>query len=98
MNKAEAIEAAAREVLDHSGPDCLTDRLTTLRAVDDAMALGITEDEIRAAAIAVAEGRLSQLQQAFVDEAYDAAKRRLLHQKIRETRARIARLYELLPA
>ncbi|SOB84224.1 hypothetical protein [Streptomyces sp. 1331.2] len=48
MIKSEAIVRAAREVLAHGGPDCLDDRYATLRAVDDAMALGATEDEIKA--------------------------------------------------
>ncbi|MFF2650589.1 hypothetical protein [Streptomyces sp. NPDC058045] len=48
MDKQEAIEAAARELLAHGGPDCLTDP----RQVRDAMRLaadaGATHDEITA--------------------------------------------------
>ncbi|MFJ9448179.1 hypothetical protein ACIRRH_41145 [Kitasatospora sp. NPDC101235] len=98
MTKTEAIAAAAREVLAHGGPDCLTDRNIALRAVDNAMAMGVTEDEILAAAIAAAEGRLTQLQHAFIDEAHDRGKRHTLAHQIRKTRDEIARLYELLPA
>lgn len=48
--------------------------------------------------LADAEGRLTRLQHAFVDEAYDADKRRQLADQIRETRDEIARLYRLMPA
>ncbi|GAA2838469.1 hypothetical protein RMN57_13150 [Kitasatospora sp. CM 4170] len=48
MNKTEAITEAAREVLAHGGPACLTDPHIALRAMDDAMALGATEDDIKA--------------------------------------------------
>ncbi|MBV6697457.1 hypothetical protein KV557_10005 [Kitasatospora aureofaciens] len=48
MTKDEAITRAAREVLAHGGPACLTDPHIALRAMDDAMALGATEDDIKA--------------------------------------------------
>jgi hypothetical protein len=40
MTKTEAIALAARELIAHGGPACLTDPHIALRAMDDAMALG----------------------------------------------------------
>jgi hypothetical protein len=48
MNKQQAIEAAAREVLAHGGPDCLTDPKQVMRAMDRAYDLGANEEDIRA--------------------------------------------------
>ncbi|MFH8380654.1 hypothetical protein ACH4E7_06890 [Kitasatospora sp. NPDC018058] len=47
--------------------------------------------------LAAAEARLTELQQAFVDEAYDHDKRRRLFDQIRETRGEITRLSSLQP-
>ncbi|MFD7413512.1 hypothetical protein [Kitasatospora purpeofusca] len=48
MTKNEAVERAAREILAHGGPDCLSDPHIGLRAMDDALSLGATEDDIKA--------------------------------------------------
>ncbi|MFG3228131.1 hypothetical protein ACGF07_25565 [Kitasatospora sp. NPDC048194] len=48
MTKTEAIAKAAREVLAHGGPACLTDPHIALRAMAAALALGATEDDIKA--------------------------------------------------
>jgi hypothetical protein len=48
--------------------------------------------------LANAEARLTELQHAFVDAAYDADERRRLADQIRKQRAEVTRLYDLLPA
>ncbi|WBP89519.1 hypothetical protein [Kitasatospora cathayae] len=48
MTKNEAIAKAAREVLAHGGPACLTDPHIALRAMGDALDLGATHDDIKA--------------------------------------------------
>ncbi|MFE2407102.1 hypothetical protein ACFXDE_02025 [Kitasatospora sp. NPDC059408] len=48
MTKEEAVSEAAREILAHGGPYCLTDPHIGLRAMGDAIALGATEDDIKA--------------------------------------------------
>ncbi|MFB7908132.1 hypothetical protein ACFC1T_17005 [Kitasatospora sp. NPDC056076] len=48
MTKEQAIAEAAREVLAHGGPDCLTDPHIGLRAMSRALELGATEDNIKA--------------------------------------------------
>lgn len=48
MDQQQAIEAAARAVIEHGGPDCLTDPHTASDAMGAAIALGATHDDIRA--------------------------------------------------
>jgi hypothetical protein len=48
--------------------------------------------------LANAEARLTELQHAFVDAAYDADERRRLADQIHATRREVTRLYNLLPA
>ncbi|WP_225840296.1 hypothetical protein [Streptomyces sp. NK08204] len=48
MDKQTAIEEAAREVLAHGGPDCLTDPKQVTRAMVRAHDLGATEEDITA--------------------------------------------------
>ncbi|MFG3228130.1 hypothetical protein ACGF07_25560 [Kitasatospora sp. NPDC048194] len=47
--------------------------------------------------IAAAQARLTELQHAFVDAAYDSAKRHRLADQIRQTRDEITKLYDRLP-
>lgn len=46
MDKQTAIEQAAREVLAHGGPDCLTDPRQVTAAMERAFDLGATETDI----------------------------------------------------
>ncbi|MFE2912836.1 hypothetical protein [Kitasatospora indigofera] len=48
MNRAEATANAAREILAHGGPDCLTDPHIGLAAMSRALDLGATHDDITA--------------------------------------------------
>ncbi len=48
MDRQQAVEEAAREVLAHGGPDCLTDPKQVMRAMGRACDLGATEEDIRA--------------------------------------------------
>jgi hypothetical protein len=48
MSKQTAIEEAAREVLAHGGPDCLTDPHDALSAMVRALDAGATHDDIAA--------------------------------------------------
>lgn len=46
MTRQEATQLAAREVLAHGGPDCLTDPRQVRRAMKQAHDLGVTHDEL----------------------------------------------------
>jgi hypothetical protein len=46
MDRQQAIQAAAREVLAHGGPDCLTDPHIPLNAMGAAIDAGATHDDI----------------------------------------------------
>ncbi|MFJ3948997.1 hypothetical protein ACIPXV_02860 [Streptomyces libani] len=48
MDRQQAIENAASEVLAHGGPDCLTDPKRATRAMKRAFDLGATEEDITA--------------------------------------------------
>jgi hypothetical protein len=48
MTKTEAIANAAREILAHGGPDCLTDPHIGVAAMSQALDLGATHDDIAA--------------------------------------------------
>ncbi len=48
MNRAQAVADAAREILAHGGPDCLTDPHIGLAAMGQALDLGATHDDIAA--------------------------------------------------
>lgn len=48
MNKQQAIEEAAREVLAHGGPECLTDPHAALGAMGRALDAGATHEDIAA--------------------------------------------------
>lgn len=48
MDKQTAIEEAAREVLAHGGPDCLTDPHRATEAMGRALDAGTTHDDIAA--------------------------------------------------
>lgn len=48
MDKQKAIEEAAREVLAHGGPDCLTDPRQVADAMGRALDAGATQDDIAA--------------------------------------------------
>ncbi|MGW5130372.1 hypothetical protein [Streptomyces sp. NPDC004135] len=48
MDRQTAIEEAAREVLAHGGPDCLTDPHVPLVAMSRALDAGATHDDIAA--------------------------------------------------
>lgn len=48
MDRQQAIETAAREVLAHSGPDCLTDPHIPLNAMGAALDAGATHTDIAA--------------------------------------------------
>ena len=48
MDRQHAIEEAAREVLAHGGPACLTDPHTTLDAMGRALDAGASHDDIAA--------------------------------------------------
>jgi len=47
--RQQAIEAAARKVLEHGGPECRTDPRTVTDAMAAALDLGATHDDITAA-------------------------------------------------
>lgn len=46
--KQQAVQEAARAVLDHGGPACLTDPHTPLNAMGAALDAGATHDDIAA--------------------------------------------------
>lgn len=48
MDRQQAIEAAARAVIEHGGPECLTDPRTVRDAMNAAFDLGATHDDITA--------------------------------------------------
>lgn len=48
MNQQQAVEAAARAVIEHGGPDCLTDPRIPCDAMAVALDLGATHEDIRA--------------------------------------------------
>ncbi|BBC30019.1 hypothetical protein SGFS_013130 [Streptomyces graminofaciens] len=48
MDRQQAIEEAAREVLAHGGPDCLTDPREVMRAVGRALDAGASNEDIKA--------------------------------------------------
>ena len=48
MHQQQAVEEAAREVLSHGGPECLTDPHIPLAAMGRALAAGATHDDIAA--------------------------------------------------
>jgi hypothetical protein len=48
MNRQQAVEEAAREVLAHGGPDCLTDPKQVMRAIGRALDAGATNEDIKA--------------------------------------------------
>ncbi|GHH87849.1 hypothetical protein [Streptomyces capitiformicae] len=48
MNQQQAVEEAAREVIAHGGPACLTDPKQVMRAVGRAYDLGATEEDLKA--------------------------------------------------
>jgi hypothetical protein len=48
MDRQQAIQEAAREVLAHGGPDCLTDPGEVMRAVGRALDAGASNEEIKA--------------------------------------------------
>ncbi|MFE3578729.1 hypothetical protein [Streptomyces vinaceus] len=49
MNQQQAIEAAARAVIEHGGADCLTDPQIPCDAMGLALELGATHEDIAAA-------------------------------------------------
>ncbi|MFF9285414.1 hypothetical protein [Streptomyces griseosporeus] len=48
MDKQTAIQEAAREVIAHGGPDCLTDPHATVEAIGRALDAGATHADIAA--------------------------------------------------
>jgi hypothetical protein len=48
MDRQQAIENAARAVIEHGGPDCRTDPRTVTDAMTAALDLGATHDDISA--------------------------------------------------
>ncbi|MGW1744554.1 hypothetical protein ACWCRD_02830 [Streptomyces sp. NPDC002092] len=48
MDKQQAVQEAAREVIAHGGPDCLTDPRQVMRAVGRALDAGATNEDIKA--------------------------------------------------
>ncbi|MDX3162420.1 hypothetical protein PV516_01215 [Streptomyces scabiei] len=48
MDKTQAVQEAARAVIDHGGPDCLTDPHIPLAAMGAALDAGATHDDIAA--------------------------------------------------
>ncbi|MBD9721949.1 hypothetical protein PV755_09420 [Streptomyces caniscabiei] len=48
MDKQQAVQEAARAVIDHGGPDCLTDPHIPLNAMGAALTAGATHDDIAA--------------------------------------------------
>jgi hypothetical protein len=46
MDKQQAVQEAAREVLAHGGPDCLTDPHIPLNAMGAALDAGATHEDI----------------------------------------------------
>lgn len=47
MHRQQAVEEAAREVIAHGGPDCLTDPREVMRAVGRALDAGATNEDIK---------------------------------------------------
>lgn len=48
MDRQQAIEAAARAVIEHGGPECRTDPHIACDAMKTALDLGATHDDIEA--------------------------------------------------
>jgi uncharacterized protein (DUF433 family) len=48
MEQQTAVEAAARAVIEHGGPDCLTDPHIPVEAMGHALDAGATHDDIAA--------------------------------------------------
>lgn len=48
MDRQQAVQEAAREVLAHGGPDCLTNPREVMRAVGRALDAGATNEDIKA--------------------------------------------------
>ncbi|MEU9000522.1 hypothetical protein [Streptomyces sp. NPDC048551] len=48
MNRQQAITEAARSVIEHGGPECRTDPQIPCAAMDRALGLGATHEDIRA--------------------------------------------------
>jgi hypothetical protein len=48
MNRQQAVEVAAREVIAHGGPACLTDPKQVMRAVGRALDAGASNEDIKA--------------------------------------------------
>ena len=48
MDRQQAVQEAAREVIEHGGPDCLTDPRQVMRAVGRALDTGATNEDIKA--------------------------------------------------
>ncbi|MEU0589951.1 hypothetical protein [Streptomyces ardesiacus] len=48
MDRQQAVKEAAREVLAHGGPECLTDPSVPMKAMQRALEAGATHDEIAA--------------------------------------------------
>ncbi|MFE6079988.1 hypothetical protein [Streptomyces virginiae] len=48
MDQQQAVEEAARAVIEHGGPDCLTDPHIAVAAMGRAISLGATHSDIAA--------------------------------------------------
>lgn len=48
MDRQQAVQEAAREVIAHGGPDCLTNPRDVMRAVGRALDAGATNEDIKA--------------------------------------------------